>query len=33
MSFTRDPNGVVSGLVLHQNGDHATPKLSASEIP
>jgi serine-type D-Ala-D-Ala carboxypeptidase/endopeptidase len=33
MSFTRDPNGVVSGLVLHQNGDHAAPKLSASELP
>jgi serine-type D-Ala-D-Ala carboxypeptidase/endopeptidase len=33
MSFTRDPNGGVSGLVLHQNGDHAAPKLSASELP
>jgi serine-type D-Ala-D-Ala carboxypeptidase/endopeptidase len=33
MSFTRDPNGVVNGLVLHQNGDHAAPKLSASELP
>jgi len=22
-----------SGLVLHQNGDHAAPKLSASELP
>jgi serine-type D-Ala-D-Ala carboxypeptidase/endopeptidase len=33
LSFTRDPNGVVSGLVLHQNGDHAAPKLSASELP
>jgi serine-type D-Ala-D-Ala carboxypeptidase/endopeptidase len=33
MSFTRDPNGVISGLVLHQNGDHAAPKLSASELP
>jgi D-alanyl-D-alanine-carboxypeptidase/D-alanyl-D-alanine-endopeptidase len=32
-SFTRDPNGVVNGLVLHQNGDRAAPKLSASEIP
>jgi D-alanyl-D-alanine-carboxypeptidase/D-alanyl-D-alanine-endopeptidase len=32
-SFTRDPNGVVNGLVLHQNGDHAAPKLSASELP
>ena len=33
MSFTRDPSGVVNGLVLHQNGDRAAPKLSASEIP
>jgi serine-type D-Ala-D-Ala carboxypeptidase/endopeptidase len=33
ISFTRDLNGVVSGLVLHQNGDHAAPKLSASELP
>jgi CubicO group peptidase (beta-lactamase class C family) len=32
-SFTRDPNGVVNGLVLHQNGDRTAPKLSASEIP
>lgn len=32
-SFTRDPNGVVNGLVLHQNGDHTAPKLSASELP
>jgi CubicO group peptidase (beta-lactamase class C family) len=32
-SFTRDSNGVVNGLVLHQNGDHAAPKLSASELP
>ncbi len=32
-SFTRDPNGVVNGLVLHQNGDHAARKLSASELP
>ncbi len=32
-SFTRDANGVVNGLVLHQNGDHAAAKLSASEIP
>jgi D-alanyl-D-alanine-carboxypeptidase/D-alanyl-D-alanine-endopeptidase len=32
-SFTRDPNGVVNGLVLHQNGDRSAPKLSASEIP
>jgi CubicO group peptidase (beta-lactamase class C family) len=33
ISFTRDPNGVVNGLVLHQNGDHAASKLSASELP
>jgi hypothetical protein len=32
-SFTRDPNGVIIGLVLHQNGDRTAPKLSASEIP
>jgi CubicO group peptidase (beta-lactamase class C family) len=32
-SFTRDSNGVVNGLVLHQNGDHAAPKLSAPELP
>jgi CubicO group peptidase (beta-lactamase class C family) len=33
MSFTRDINGIVSGLVLHQNGDRAAPKLRASELP
>jgi serine-type D-Ala-D-Ala carboxypeptidase/endopeptidase len=33
MSFTRDADGVVSGLVLHRNGDHAAPKLSAAELP
>src|SRR5215471_1483519 len=33
MSFTRDPLGVVNGLVLHQNGDRAAPKLSTSELP
>jgi D-alanyl-D-alanine-carboxypeptidase/D-alanyl-D-alanine-endopeptidase len=32
-SFTRDANGAVTGLVLHQNGDHAAAKLSASELP
>jgi hypothetical protein len=32
-SFTRDPNGVITGLVLHQNGDRTAPKLGASEIP
>jgi hypothetical protein len=45
LSFTRDPNGAVSGLVLHlnglapfpippaKNGDRAAPKLSASALP
>jgi serine-type D-Ala-D-Ala carboxypeptidase/endopeptidase len=33
ISFTRDPNGVVNGLVLHQNGDRSAQKLSASELP
>jgi serine-type D-Ala-D-Ala carboxypeptidase/endopeptidase len=33
MSFTRDPNGAVNGLVLHQNGDHPARKLSATELP
>jgi serine-type D-Ala-D-Ala carboxypeptidase/endopeptidase len=33
MSFTRDINGTVSGLVLHRNGDRAAPKLSAAELP
>jgi serine-type D-Ala-D-Ala carboxypeptidase/endopeptidase len=32
-SFTRNPDGAVNGLVLHQNGDRTAPKLSASEIP
>jgi len=32
-SFTRDANGAVDGLVLHQNGDRAARKLPASEIP
>ena len=32
-SFTRDSDGAVTGLVLHQNGDRTAPKLSASEIP
>jgi CubicO group peptidase (beta-lactamase class C family) len=31
ISFKRDPKGAVNGLVLHQNGDSAAPKLSASE--
>jgi CubicO group peptidase (beta-lactamase class C family) len=33
LSFTRNSNGAVTGLVLHQNGDRAAPKLSASEVP
>jgi D-alanyl-D-alanine-carboxypeptidase/D-alanyl-D-alanine-endopeptidase len=33
MSFERNPDGAVGGLVLHQNGDRAAPKLSASELP
>ncbi len=31
ISFKRDTKGAVNGLVLHQNGDHVAPKLSASE--
>ena len=27
MTFKRNPEGAVDGLVLHQNGDHAAPKL------
>jgi hypothetical protein len=33
ISFTRDPNGAVNGLVLHQDGDRAAAKLSLSELP
>jgi serine-type D-Ala-D-Ala carboxypeptidase/endopeptidase len=33
ISFKRDGKGVVGGLVLHQNGDHAARKLAAAEIP
>jgi CubicO group peptidase (beta-lactamase class C family) len=33
ISFTRDANGVITGLVMHQNGDRTAPKLSASELP
>jgi serine-type D-Ala-D-Ala carboxypeptidase/endopeptidase len=32
-SFTRNPDGEVNGLVLHQNGDRTAQKLSASELP
>jgi serine-type D-Ala-D-Ala carboxypeptidase/endopeptidase len=31
-TFTRDLNGMVNGLVLHQNGDHAAAKLRGSEL-
>lgn len=31
ISFTRDTSGNVSGLVLHQNGDRAAPKLSTAD--
>ena len=33
ISFPRDSSGAVNGLVLHQNGDHKAPRLSASELP
>ena len=33
ISFTRDAKGAVSGLVLHQNGDHVAPKMNAAELP
>jgi len=33
LTFTRDGAGAVTGLVLHQNGDHAAPKLEPSELP
>jgi serine-type D-Ala-D-Ala carboxypeptidase/endopeptidase len=33
LSFTRDTNGIVNGLIAHQGGDRAAPKLSASELP
>ena len=33
VTFTRDPNGVVTGLIWHQNGDHTARKLSPSELP
>lgn len=31
--FVRDAKGDVSGLVLHQNGDHPARKLGAAELP
>ena len=33
ITFRRGPKGEVEELVLHQNGDHLAPKLSAAEIP
>lgn len=33
ISFTRDPGGAVSGLVLHQGGDRAAPRLKPSDLP
>ena len=33
ITFQRNAKGEVSGLVLHQNGDDAAPKLNAAEIP
>jgi CubicO group peptidase (beta-lactamase class C family) len=33
ITFKRDAKGEVDGLVLHQNGDHAAPKLTAAELP
>jgi hypothetical protein len=32
-TFTRDSGGAINGLVLHQNGDHPAPKLSAADVP
>jgi CubicO group peptidase (beta-lactamase class C family) len=31
ISFTRDPAGAVTGLVLHQKGDHVAPKQTGME--
>ncbi len=33
ISFTRGADGAITGLILHQNGDHAARKLSAAETP
>jgi D-alanyl-D-alanine-carboxypeptidase/D-alanyl-D-alanine-endopeptidase len=33
ITFTRDDKGAVSGLVLHQHGDHTAPKLTAAQLP
>ena len=33
ITFQRDARGTVTGMVLHQNGDHVAPKLSAAELP
>ena len=33
VTFERDAQSKVNGLVVHQNGDHAAPKLNAAELP
>ena len=33
LSFHRDAKGDVDSLVLHQNGDHVAPRVSAAELP
>jgi CubicO group peptidase (beta-lactamase class C family) len=33
ITFQRNPKGEIDGLILHQNGDHAAPRLSAAQLP
>lgn len=33
ITFKRDGRGHVTGLVLHQNGDHPAPKVDAADLP
>ncbi len=33
LSFTRGADGSVTGLVVHQKGDHAAPKLGPADLP
>jgi serine-type D-Ala-D-Ala carboxypeptidase/endopeptidase len=33
ITFTRDENGAVNGMILHQNGDHPAPKLGPNGAP
>lgn len=33
LSFHRDAKGDVDSLVLHQNGDHVAPRVSAADLP